>query len=403
MLIGNIRFPISTVRPVTMRHKQEISDNSRSDKKEIKMLKNQRSQVFVFGIVAILGFSLATPAANAALDIERIYMFYSEDCVDGTPHINPWVFGARIDFADTDSLASIEMTLPDGVTTYSLDNENGIWEYWSWPTEYPTLSALRTDYPEGIYTFYLRDGSGSLLTSVQMDFSGLVEAGSPVDFTYPSDSDQTGISTLPTFTWTVDSGAGDVMVIALEEYSATHVPTLDPIFVPMDTLSWRLGPLKPEQNYRFSVDIARIKDWKAGRGFPTMTVDGDKFEYSLDIGNHNDMMFRTGPLTEVGAIVDITDAITPQTKWITCYLTLEGYDVADIDIDSIRLEGDIPADRASIRENQQTVVLRFSGSELNLAPSPQPYLLTVNGQLIDGSTFAGSDYVTVAEKGGGPK
>lgn len=363
------------------------------------MLKNQSSEVFVFGIIAILGFSLATPAAKAALDIERIYMSYSKDYLDGTAIIDPWFFMAMIDFADTGTLASIEMTLPDGVTTYSLDNESGIWEYRSWPDVYPTLSDVQTDYPEGIYTFYFRDGSGLLIKSVQMDFSGLVEAGSPVDFTYPSYNNQTGISTLPTFTWTVDSGAGDAMVVSLDDYSETPIP----IFVPMDTLSWKPGPLNPEHDYRLYVDTLRIKDWKGGRGFPTVTVDGDKFEYVLDIGNHNDIAFRTGPLTEVVAVIDIADTITPQTKWITCYLTLEGYDVADIDIDTIRLEGDIPAVRASIRENQQMLVLRFSGSELDLAPSPQPYLLTVNGQLIDGSTFAGSDYVTVAEKGGKPK
>jgi hypothetical protein len=362
------------------------------------MLENQRSQVFVFGIMAILGFSLATPAANAALDIERIYMSYSKDYLDGTAISDPWFFMAMIDFADTGTLASIEMTLPDGVTTYSLDNENGTWEYRSWPAVYPTLSAVQRDYPEGIYTFDFRDGSGSLIKTVQLDYSGLGEPDSPVDFTYPSDNGQTGISTLPTFTWTVDSGAGDALVVSLDDYSDIPVP----IFVPMDTLSWKPGPLNPEQDYRLYVDILRIKDWTGGRGFPTMTVGGDKFEYVLDIGNHNDIAFRTGPLTEVDAVVDLTDTITPQTKWITCYLWLEGYDVADIDIDTIRLEGDIPAVRASIRENQQMLVLRFSGSELDLAPGAQPYLLTVNGQLIDGSTFTGSDYITVEEKGGKP-
>ena len=35
-------------------------------------VKEQKKQVLVFGIVAILGISLATPVAKAALDIERI-------------------------------------------------------------------------------------------------------------------------------------------------------------------------------------------------------------------------------------------------------------------------------------------------------------------------------------------
>jgi hypothetical protein len=44
------------------------------NRKEIEMLKEQKNQVFVFGIVAILGISLATPVAKAALNIDVIYM-----------------------------------------------------------------------------------------------------------------------------------------------------------------------------------------------------------------------------------------------------------------------------------------------------------------------------------------
>jgi hypothetical protein len=361
------------------------------------MLKEQKNQVFVLGIVAILSLALAAPVAEAEIDIQRIVMGSSEDYLDGTAVSNPWLFLALIDFVDTDSLASIDMVLPDGVTTYPLDNANGSWEYRSWPAVYPTLTELRTDYPEGTYTFYFRDGSGLLIKSVQLDYSGIAEPGNPVDFTYPSYNGQTGISTNPIFTWTVDSGAGDALVVSLDDYSEIPVP----IFVPMDVLSWQPGPLNPEQDYRLYVDILRIKDWTGGPGFPTKTLDDDTFECVLDIGYHNDIAFTTGPLPEVGAIVDIVDTITPKTKWITCYLWPEGYDLAEIDLDSIRLGGGISAVSASIRKKQQMLVVRFSGSELNLAPSPQPYLLTVNGQLIDGTTFAGSDYVTVMQKGQG--
>jgi hypothetical protein len=38
------------------------------------MLKEQKDQVLVFGIVAILGLALAVPVAEAELDIQRIVM-----------------------------------------------------------------------------------------------------------------------------------------------------------------------------------------------------------------------------------------------------------------------------------------------------------------------------------------
>ena len=245
------------------------------------------------------------PVINDDLDIERIYMSYSKDYLDGTAVTNPWFFMAMIDFADTGNLASIKMTLPDGVTTYSLDNENGTWEYRSWPTVYPTLTAVRTDFPEGIYTFDFRDNSGLLIKSIQLDYSGLAEPGGPVDFTYPSYNGQTDISTNPTFTWTVDSGAGDILVVSLDDYS--EIPA--PIFVPMDTLSWQPGPLDPEQDYRLYVDILRIKDWTGGPGFPTETVDDDTFEYVLDIGCHNDITFTTAALSAdpIEEILDFID------------------------------------------------------------------------------------------------
>jgi len=253
-------------------------------------------------------FTTISPVLDDDLDIERIYMGYSKDYLDGTAISNPWFFMARIDFADTGSLASIEMTLPDGVTTYSLDNENGTWEYRSWPTVYPTLTAVRTDYPEGIYTFYFHDGSGLLIKSVQLDFSGLTEPGGTVDFTYPSYNGQTDISTNPTFTWTVDSGAGDILVVSLDDYSEVTVP----MFVPMDTLSWQPGPLDPEQDYRLYVDTLRIKDWTGGPGFPTETVGDDTFEYVVSIGYHNDIAFTTAasladPIEEIEEILDFID------------------------------------------------------------------------------------------------
>ena len=108
----------------------------------------------------------------------------------------------------------------------------------------------------------------------------------------------------------------------------------------------------------------------------------------------------------VPTVVDATlelvpDTITTKTKWINCNLRLPDHDIADVDLDSIRLEEDISAERASVREKQQILIVKFSASELNLAPRPEPYPLTLSGALIGGwTTFECSDEITVRQKGG---
>jgi len=265
------------------------------------MLKKQKKQVFVFGIVAILGILLATPIPAAALDIEGIYMTSYKDHLDGTPPSDPWYFEVDIHLVDTGSLAYIDMTLPDGFTTYPLDTDDGNWGYGSWPTSYPTLTALQAIYPTGLYTFDFLDSSRSLIKSVQLDYSGIPEPSSPVDFTYPSYNGQTGISTNPTFTWTVDSGAGHALSMSLV-YDYEEIYWDAP--VPMETLSWQPGLLEPQYNYWLEVSVCRIKDGQPGPALPTMTVDGDVFEYGLAVDYCNEIEFTTAP------------AIGPSSGWV---------------------------------------------------------------------------------------
>ena len=341
--------------------------------------------------MAILGISLVTPVAKG-LDIERISMCSQKDHLDGTAVIIPWRFEVDIHLGDPGTLHYIDVIPPTGGTPFTIYEDSGDWEYHSSPTLYPTLTALQAVYPTGQYTFDFRDSSNVQLNYVELNYSDIDNPGSPVDFTYPSDNGQTGISTNPTLTWTIDSGAGDVLGMALyDDYGEIYrnIPA------PMETLSWQPGPLDLVQNYWLYVTVAMVKDWAGA--IPTMTVDGDEFEYLLHIGYMNKIGFTTA---EVVAIVDIVDTITTKTKWINCYLWLPDDDVADIDLDSIRLGGSISAVRASVRKKQQMLVVKFSASELNLDPRPEPYSLTVSGELIDETTFAGSDEITVIQKGG---
>ena len=259
------------------------------------MLKEQKKQVFVFGIVAILGISLTTPVAKG-LDIEEISMCSQKDHLDGTAPINPWRFEVDIHLVDPGTLHHIDVTLPTGgMTSFTIYEDSGDWEYHSSPTLYPTLTALQAVYPTGTYTLDFRDSGGGQLNYVQLDYSGLSEPGSPVDFTYPSDNGQTGISTNPTLTWTVNSGAGDAFGMVLYDDYEEIYRNVPP---PMETLSWQPGPLDPEQNHWLYVTVVRVKDWAGGPGLPTKTVGGDEFEYILHIGYMNKIGFTTGLLPE---------------------------------------------------------------------------------------------------------
>lgn len=181
------------------------------NRKAIEMFKDQKKQVFVFGIVAILCISLATPVAKAALDIERIGICSQKDHLDGTAVSVPWRFEFSVHLIDPDTLDHINVTPPAGGTPFTIYEDSGDWEYDSSPTLYATLTALQAVYPTGTYTLDFRDSGGGQLKSVQLDYSGIGEPGSPVDFTYPSYDGQTGISTNPTLAWTVNSGAGDAL------------------------------------------------------------------------------------------------------------------------------------------------------------------------------------------------
>ncbi len=87
-------------------------------------------------------------------------------------------------------------------------------------------------------------------------------------------------------------------------------------------------------------------------------------------------------------------------KWITCYIWLpEGYDVADIDPNTIQLEEVITADWTWFDEEEQVVMVKFGRSEVQNILSVGEVELTVTGELIDGTKFEGADIIKVIDKG----
>jgi hypothetical protein len=88
-------------------------------------------------------------------------------------------------------------------------------------------------------------------------------------------------------------------------------------------------------------------------------------------------------------------------KWIAAFLWLpEGYDVADIDPNSVLLEHEIEPERFWVYEEEQIAIAKFNRSEvqgiLNIGQSE----VTITGQLTDGTKFEGADVIRVINKGG---
>jgi len=88
-------------------------------------------------------------------------------------------------------------------------------------------------------------------------------------------------------------------------------------------------------------------------------------------------------------------------RWITCYVWLpEDYDVADVDADTILLNGEIGPAWSWIDEAEQMLMAKFPRSQAQEMLEPGEVELTVTGELLDGTKFEGSDTIRVIDKGG---
>ncbi|MBA7637583.1 hypothetical protein ES703_45229 [subsurface metagenome] len=103
----------------------------------------------------------------------------------------------------------------------------------------------------------------------------------------------------------------------------------------------------------------------------------------------------------IPADIDIdpdTLKLRSNAKWIKCYIRLpEGYDVADIDPQSILLNGQVAPDRCKVHKAKQMLRVKFYRSEVQAIVEPGEVELTVNGELTDGTKFEGADTITVID------
>lgn len=117
--------------------------------------------------------------------------------------------------------------------------------------------------------------------------------------------------------------------------------------------------------------------------------------------------------TKVSVAVTATVDIDPDTlnlksngQWITVYITLpEGYNVEDIVLETVYLDG-IPAAWSDIQNG--VYMIKFDRATVQASATNEPDYesalkfydlpLTVTGQLVDGTSFEGSDTITVIKR-----
>ena len=246
---------------------------------------------------------------TAPADIEWIMIMTECEHVDGVEKTLPWDFEIEVSVLERGALHHIDVIKP-GETIAShtfLEEEANLWVFD--PPKYPSLEALRADFPEGIYTLELRDFFNTLLTTVSLDYSGLSEPAC-VDFTYPSVNGQTDVSVNPTFEWTIEHSDGDVLALGIDDV-AMEEQVYGAWPESITTESWNPGPLLPSRAYELDVSVSRVVDW-VGPDMPTMTVEGDEFAYILTFDCHNEITFTTesAPSTLSGLVLMASDGKT---------------------------------------------------------------------------------------------
>jgi hypothetical protein len=103
-------------------------------------------------------------------------------------------------------------------------------------------------------------------------------------------------------------------------------------------------------------------------------------------------------------IIPRTINLISKGQWIAAFIRLpEEYNVADIDPNSIFLQGDIEPERFWLTEDNQIAIAKFNRENVQAILSIGEVELTITGRLTDGTIFEGADVITVIDKGSGKK
>jgi hypothetical protein len=113
--------------------------------------------------------------------------------------------------------------------------------------------------------------------------------------------------------------------------------------------------------------------------------------------------FLLNPVPPIPAEIEIdhdTLNLSSKGKWISCRMWLpEEYDVADVNTNSILLEGQITPAQVWVNEEQQVVMVKFSRADVQEILEAGEVELIISGEFVDGAKFEGVDTIRVIDKG----
>jgi formylglycine-generating enzyme required for sulfatase activity len=169
-----------------------------------------------------------------------------------------------------------------------------------------------------------------------------------------------------------------------------------------------INPVGPSSG---TIRVLRGGDWAEPAGPPEGCRVANRIALDPSQRGHN-IGFRVASVSEppLQATVDIdpdTLNLKSKGKWITCYIELpEGYDVADIDISTIMLNGQVPAESRPTGildydgDGIAELMVKFSRSSVQALLTPgETTELTVTGELVDGTKFEGTETIRVIDPG----
>jgi hypothetical protein len=133
---------------------------------------------------------------------------------------------------------------------------------------------------------------------------------------------------------------------------------------------------------------------------------GEQIDYVVTISPDAISLTSSEP-TAIPATIDFnpdTLNLKSEGNWITCYIELPGYDVEEIDVSTVRLQGVISAESRPIEvgdnddDGVPDLMVKFDRSVVqDILEVVDEVEMTVSGELNDGTLFEGSDKIRVIE------